>query len=277
MTRPVLLALALLGLGCFSQKQGELLQKDVETLKKQVADLEQSASEERKRLVEAIATAESKINELEALLKKVDKLAKGDFAKLATDLDSQKKIMSEIKVLIEETDLAELRPQLEELALAQKKINEELARIAVIVDKPTPPKPTLPTDPNELFAYAEDKLKNEEFLEARKAFREYLKISPKGPKAEDSQFFLGESYFTEKNYSDATREYSKVLDAFPDGARADDSLYKLGLSAIQLGQCDFAEVYLGEITSKYKKSPFYKDSTKQLKEIPKLRKANKCK
>jgi TolA-binding protein len=133
----------------------------------------------------------------------------------------------------------------------------------------------MPTNPADLFAYGETKLKEAAYTEARKAFREYLKGN--NPKAEDAQYNIGESYYLEGKFDDATREYAKLLESFPNGERADDALFRSGLAEVQLGQCDFAEVYLNELVSKYKKSPFVKDAQKQLKDIPTLRKAGKCK
>ena len=268
----IIAALLLLSGGCFSSKQGKALQSQVEQLQKQVKELDSSSTADRERLTKAVATAEGEVAELEELLKKVDRFTKGDFAKLAADQDSQKRLVDQLRINVEE-----ILQKLEAVGDTQKKLSADIAQITGKLEKPVPVQPAMPTEPAALFAFGEAKLKESAYNDARKAFREYLKVSPSGPKAEDSQYNLGESYYVEGKYDDATREYSKTLEAHPSGERADDSLYRLGLAAMQLGQCDFAEVYLNELVSKYKKSPFLKDAQKQLKDLPAVRKTGKCK
>jgi tol-pal system protein YbgF len=268
----IIYALLLLSGGCFSNKQGKALKGQVEQLQKQVKELDSSSTADRDRLTKAVATAESEVADLEELLKKVDRFTKGDFAKLAADQDSQKRLVDQLRINVEE-----IVQKLEAVGDAQKNISAEITKITGKLEKPVAVQPSMPTEPSALFAYGETKLKESSYTEARKAFREYIKSNASGPKAEDSQYNLGESYYNEAKYDDATREYSKVLETYPNGDRADDALYRLSVAAMQLGQCDFAEVYLNELTSKYKKSPFFKDAQKQLKDIPTVRKAGKCK
>jgi tol-pal system protein YbgF len=268
----IIIALLLLSGSCYSIKKGKALESQLTQLQGQVKELESSSAADRDRLTKAVATAESEVAELEELLKKVDRFTKGDFAKLAADQDSQKRLVDQLRVNMEE-----ILQKMDSVAETQKKLSTDVEKITGIVNKPQPPQPTMPTEPAALFAFGEAKLKESAYNDARKAFREYLKNNPNGPKAEESQYLLGESYYNEGKYDDATREYSKLIESFPNGDRADDALYRLGLAAVQQGLCDFAEVYLNELVTKYKKSPFLKDAQKQLKDIPGIRKAGKCK
>jgi TolA-binding protein len=267
----VFLLCAALGPGCFSSKRGKALEEEVAQMKKQLRETEASSAAERERLIKAIQTSEQEVTNLEDLLKKVDRIAKGDLAKLGTDFEAQKRLVDALRVSVEE-----IQQRIDESQEAQKRMAADLARIAGVVDKPVPAAPTMPTDAAGLLAFGESKLKEGFFNDARKALRELLKSYASDKRAEDAQFLIGESYYNEKKYDDANREFSKVVESYGSGERVDDALYRLGLVSLQQGQCDFAEVYFGELSTKHKKSPFLKDAQKQVKDIPGLRKSGKC-
>src|SRR5262249_30835194 len=162
--------------------------------------------------------------------------------KIFTSLSADEKAIATLQV-----GLDEIRTALESINDTQKKLTDDVTKLTTAMDRPTPSNPTAPTlpvDNRELFAFAESKLRDGVYKDARAALREYIKrVTPKGERAEDAQYDLGESYYLEKAYQDATREYSKVLESYPEGKHAADALFKLGLSAVQLGTCSDAEVY----------------------------------
>ena len=80
-------------------------------------------------------------------------------------------------------------------------------------------------------------------------------------KADDAQYFRGQSYTNLKDWDKAIGAYQVLVDKYPDSSFADDGLYFAAVAAQNLKNCTEARAYLGVIKTKYTKSNVTKASS----------------
>lgn len=86
---------------------------------------------------------------------------------------------------------------------------------------------------------------------ARKGFEQLITEFPKSQEADNSQFWIGETYYREKWYEKAILEYQKVIEKYPSGNKVPAALLKQGLSFLNIGETNNARLVLKELVAKY--------------------------
>lgn len=86
---------------------------------------------------------------------------------------------------------------------------------------------SLPQDEAGFFDSAHTLLMNGDYPGAQGAFAAYLKKYPKGSKASDAQYFIGESLLYQDDYPNAAAAYGKLIKDYPNAAKGPDGLVKL--------------------------------------------------
>lgn len=85
----------------------------------------------------------------------------------------------------------------------------------------------LPQDEEGLFQESHAMLIGGNFAGAEQAFGAYLAKYPKGKKAADAQYYLGEALLYQDNYPDAAIAYGKLIKDHPSSSNAPTGLVKL--------------------------------------------------
>ena len=85
----------------------------------------------------------------------------------------------------------------------------------------------LPQDEEALFTESHAMLIGGNFPAAEEAFGVLLTKYPKGKKAADAQYYLGEALLYQDNYPDAAAAYGKLIKEHPTSANAPTGLVKL--------------------------------------------------
>jgi tol-pal system protein YbgF len=131
--------------------------------------------------------------------------------------------------------------------------------------------------PDDLWNAGKSAFEAGKYADAREAFKKLALGFPTHAKADDAQYFRGESFFADKDWDSAIREYQKVFDKYADSDLADDALFRAGEAAEKLKNCTEGRAYFGLIKTKYPKSSLAKkaaDKDKALKAAAKDKK--KC-
>ena len=102
---------------------------------------------------------------------------------------------------------------------------------------------------------------------ARKGFQQLLAAYPKSPHADNSQFWIGESYYREKWYEKAILEYQKVIEKYPSGNKVPAALLKQGLSFSKIGETNNARLVLKELVAKHPSTNEASIAKKQLESL----------
>jgi tol-pal system protein YbgF len=86
---------------------------------------------------------------------------------------------------------------------------------------------SLPQDEEGLFTESHALLIGGNFPGAEEAFSTFLDKYPKGKKAADAQYYLGESLLYQDNFADAAIAYGRLIKEYPTSANAPTGLVKL--------------------------------------------------
>lgn len=120
---------------------------------------------------------------------------------------------------------------------------------------------------NEIYKLAKQAFDQGDFETARNGFNKILKQYPESGRADNAQFWIGETYYREKWYEKAILEYQKVIEKHPQGNKVPASLLKQGFAFFNLGDKANARLILTELVKKYPKSNESKIAIQKLKEF----------
>jgi len=82
-------------------------------------------------------------------------------------------------------------------------------------------------------------------------FREYLSRFPDGDLADNSQYWIGESYYAQSDYQTAVAAFLQVRERYPDSDKVPAALLKAGVCYAELGQTDRARQLFAEVLDAY--------------------------
>ncbi len=121
------------------------------------------------------------------------------------------------------------------------------------------PKAVLPkgVSPKEQYNFAFKLLRQGDFGDAEKAFREFLAVNGGHELAGNAQYWLGESFYVRGNYNQAARAFLEGYQKYQKNAKAPDSLLKLGMSLAQMGQKKEACAALLQLATEFPQAPDY--------------------
>lgn len=94
----------------------------------------------------------------------------------------------------------------------------------------------LPQDEEGFFNSAHALLLGGDFPASQQAFTGYLAKFPKGAKAADAQYYLGESLLYQDNFADATSAYAKLIKSYPNSSNAATGMVKLARAMRGMGK-----------------------------------------
>ena len=116
--------------------------------------------------------------------------------------------------------------------------------------------------------------KDRKYPEAREKFREYLRLYPDTPLADNAQFWIGETHFyqaqAEKDptqYEKAILEYDKVVQQYPKGNKVPSALLKQALAFKAIDDPVDARILLRKILREYPNSDPAKIAEGELKNL----------
>lgn len=108
-----------------------------------------------------------------------------------------------------------------------------------------------PASDQALYLQAKQAFDDGDLEGARKDFQALLAAYPRSPHADNSQFWIGESYYREKWYEKAILEYQKVIENYPSGNKTPAALLKQGLSFLNIGETGNARLVLNDLVAKH--------------------------
>jgi tol-pal system protein YbgF len=100
---------------------------------------------------------------------------------------------------------------------------------------------------NELYAKGKEAFDKGDYSTARGHFQDLLKNHPASAHADNSQFWIGETYYREKWYEKAILEYQKVIEKYPKGNKVQSSMLKQGFAFHNIGDKANARLILKEL------------------------------
>jgi tol-pal system protein YbgF len=111
--------------------------------------------------------------------------------------------------------------------------------------------PTAGLSPNRLFDTADGDYAAGQYAAAIAGYEQVVKTFPTAERADDAQFFIGESLVHLKRLPEAIAAYNLVIKNYPNGDQADMAYYKRGFVESQMGQTDAARATWEELVKRY--------------------------
>lgn len=85
-------------------------------------------------------------------------------------------------------------------------------------------------------------------------FEQFIRTFPTHDRADDAQFYIGESYQLDGKFKEAVAAYEKVIADYPSGDRVPQALYKRGVALSLLGENDRARESFQQVIRNYPQS-----------------------
>jgi tol-pal system protein YbgF len=118
-------------------------------------------------------------------------------------------------------------------------------------------------DESAVYGDAFAAMKAGRYEEAVRGFQMYLAKYPRGPRADNATYWLGEAQFVQSQFEGALKAFQDVA-AFPESRRLADAMYKVALCQYELKAFKNARTTLGKVISTYPESEAAKQAQVKL-------------
>jgi tol-pal system protein YbgF len=217
-------------------------------------------------LIGALAQATASNKELEARAIAADERAAALESRLNQSLlELQQRIersQQELRTLRGQID--EARHQLETVQQQQRDLYGDLDRRLLVMENGGAGAPVAAggainapdvvfADESAVYGDAFAAMKAGRYEEAARGFQTYLAKYPRGPRADNATYWLGEAQFVQQQYEAALKSFQAVA-AFPESRRLPDAMYKVALSQYELKAFRNARATLQKLIAQYPES-----------------------
>jgi tol-pal system protein YbgF len=217
-------------------------------------------------LIGALAQATASNKELEARAIATDQRAAALEARLNQSLlELQQRIersQQELRTL--RGQIEEARHQLESVQQQQRDLYGDLDRRLLVMENGGAGAPVAAggatnapdvvfADESAVYGDAFAAMKAGRYEEAARGFQTYLAKYPRGPRADNATYWLGEAQFVQQQYEAALKSFQAVA-AFPESRRLPDAMYKVALSQYELKAFRNARATLQKLIAQYPES-----------------------
>jgi tol-pal system protein YbgF len=117
---------------------------------------------------------------------------------------------------------------------------------------------TLPPEaglsPNRLFDTAFSDYTSSQYASAIAGFQQLVKTYPTAERADDGQFFIGESLANMNRLPEAVDAYNQVIQKYPNGDQIDMAYYRRGFVESLMGRTDVARATYEEVVKRFPNS-----------------------
>lgn len=131
-------------------------------------------------------------------------------------------------------------------------------------DQPSISPPVESGGGGDLFDQAMAQYKGKRYTEAYKSFEQVLSQNPKGDKAAETLFFMGESLYAKGEYDLAILDYQKVISNHAKHRRTPTALLKQGMSFEKLTDLETAKIIYKKLIAEYPNSAEAESAQQQL-------------
>jgi len=150
---------------------------------------------------------------------------------------------------------------------------QETGKKAEELQKEIPPKEAQAVKPatDKLTKYetAYSAFKNKRYKESREKFEAFIKEFPQDELADNSYFWVAETFYNEKDFEGAILSYETFLKKYPNSKKASAGFLKQGLSFIAIGDKKTGTVILEQLIERYPKSKEAEIAQKTLEDLNK--------
>jgi len=281
----ILFLIGLLLLGCASNKDVQLLDKEMDKLYAQVAtlrkendftkhDLSDLRAENQRLKTDLALRLENLQSEMRSLstdieeYKELLKRPSRDMDRVKEDMEGRLKTLEERRRTQEEK-IKELE---ERLKAPEPKTPAPSSKLAE-PEKPVSAKEVsgetkgITTGMGDLYKDAYETFYKGDLEAARRKFETFLKQYPNTELSDNAQYWIGEIYYLKKDYERAILEYEKAIVKYPEGDKIPAAIFKQALAFSELGDKTNARNLFRRVIEKYPRSDQAEMAKKRLETL----------
>ena len=271
--------------GCATNKDVQILDKEIDKLHYQVNNLQKENTSIKNELSDS--RAENQRLKMDLTLR-LDNL-QSEMRSLSTGIEEYKEFLKrpsketdrfredmesrwkgwEEKRKIQEERIKEIEDRLKGLdgktAGSTSKVMESERPAAL---KEVPPEiKGVSTGMGDIYKDAYETFHRGDLEGARRKFEAFLKQYANTELSDNAQFWIGETYYLKKDFEKAILEYEKAIVKYPEGDKIPAAIYKQALSFLELGDKTNARNLLKRVIEKYPRSEQAEMAKKKLETI----------
>jgi tol-pal system protein YbgF len=274
---PVVALVFVLLSSCVYDEEFAYLNDQVSALNKRVGSLEDSLNNNLNPVRSSQAGFQSDLDELRGEVRSLsgrveenEHVIKGTVEK---DLGAEDALRSNVAQLSERVAALETMVQQQQQYLgleapAAKKEEGQLAPGAIkgAMPKVSPVPAQAPAASKEVDLYDKSLAlyRDGKYEKAIDGFKEFLKTHPKSDRADNAQFWIGESYMALKQYEQAILAYQEVIKKYPKGNKAANATLRQAMAFLEINDKTSAKLLLGKVMKNYPGSNEAKIARKKL-------------
>lgn len=260
---------------CTYDKEFTYLNDQIVATNKKVTKLQESVDtklqDDLDARLKSIQTNQAEIGlEIEGLKQRLQELAgRVDESEhivkrtIESDLSSQDAIRKELALLIPKVK------ELEELVQKQQSSLDQLAEIKAQMEKITATGGQTAGKSKELelydFSYA--LFQEKKYDQSRASFQRFLDEYPGSDRADNAQFWIGESLMGLKQYDQAILAYQQVIEKYPRGNKVPSALLRQAAAFLAINDGTSAKVLLRKIIKEFPSSEEAKTAQSKLEKM----------
>ena len=237
---------ATLAAGCVTASEGDRMRQDIDALKAQQQTTLASFQEKEAQMAETLAEARGELAELRRMVAETTERLQKSGANVGADLEEMRREVELLRGKLEESEFKNAKLE-QDLKLYKEDVELRFAGGGS--------REELPQEANALLAYANEKIAQKDFRNARRALERFTTGFPEDRRVDDVLYLLAETFFLEGQWVSAIFEYQKILKRFPKSAKKADATFRIGESFFNLGKCKEAQVFFEAVRKSYAGSP----------------------
>jgi tol-pal system protein YbgF len=226
----------------------------------------------------AIDPVQVRLDDLDSRVGRIDRIVSNQsLVQMANRIDAQQEEIRQLHGQIEElqNDNTRLRQEQRNLyADLDKRLGEAAATAAAAnaaanAVAAASMAPTLVGDEQTQYDRALEQLRTRDYGAAAESFRSLAAAFPNGQLADNTQYWLGETYYVTQEYDHAVAAFQRVLTEWPNSRKAPDALLKLGYTQLEQGKQETGRATLQQVVTKYPGTDAAKLAGERLAKLPK--------
>ncbi len=215
-----------------------------------------------------------RLDDLDARVGRIDRIVSNQsLVQMANRIDAQQEEIRQLHGQIEElqNQNSKLQKQQRDLyADLDKRLTDVKAAAAAATAAASTSAATVAAgDEQTLYNQALDQLKARDYGAAAESFRRLAAAYPNGQLADNTQYWLGETYYVTQEYDHAAAAFQRVLENWPTSRKAPDALLKLGYTQLEQGKQEAGKATLQRVLSEFPDSDAAKLATARLAKLAK--------
>lgn len=245
-----LLGLSCFQVGCVSHYRAQKIEDEIMVMNEKLKQLSEQQTQTRQKheaMFEHMSKELKRFND--EVLKSIDGIRRGS-ADDSVNILSLQELVQSMK-----GEMSELKFKLSQAKVAATQAEGEAIE--------------LPKDKNDLYMFAEERLREKKYRVAITAFSKFVQDHPSDIRADNSLYGMAEAYFQQTRYEEVVKVAERVLREYGDGGEADKMLMLLYEAYVSMDQCNKAIDSLNFLLKKYPRSNQTRTAKQRLKALEK--------